>query len=364
MNEYLANALRNPAEDWIPDLFYEDFRTATQWVAFIQSRFPNGVSSILEKQQGWSARDFQSLYIACWIYKPVVKGSYMLKLLDDHEAGVEKAYKKKLNSRGTSHLHGPKTKGANASSGWRFLKGYHELLVQIEEAPDGKYLFLKCEGHPAVSYAHYKSWKHKQKTGHGLDVNEDLLTRATDDTLHLGIKVRRAENYSTHYRELLQYLLDRTGQSKFFKKQGDVVHTRLAAAMLVNAARQTAKKDDHLKTWLQARLQPYGIVLSSEVSPDQFDGVTNYAIGKVFGTLAAFADEAHNVFGSVWLNDAFLVALRKAKQDLTSIGAQLLKDFQRGNTQTVRYFEEVTVHPYDLDNGLEKALKLLTQPKQ
>ena len=363
MNEYLANALRHPAEDWIPDLFYEDFQRASQWVAFIQARFPDGVSSILEKTSGWSARDFQALYVACWISKPVVKGSYMLRLLEDHEAGVQKAYKKKLSSRGTSHLHGPTTKGANASSGWRFLRGYHELLVQIEDAADGKYLFLKCEGHPAISYAHYKSWKHKKETGQGLDVNEALLTAASTTNLHLGIKVRRAENYSNAYRELLQYVLARTGRTKLFKKQGEIINTRQAAAMLVNAARQTARKDDNLKTWFQTRLNQYGVG-SADLPEDYFDGVSNYFVGGVFGTLAAFADQAHNVFGSVWLNDNFLVALRRAQRDLTSIGTQLVKDFRRGNTQTVRYFEEVTVHPYDIDRALDKARTLLTKPKE
>jgi hypothetical protein len=365
MNEYLANALRNPAEDWIPDLFYEDFQRASQWVSFIQARFPDGVSSILEKEHGWSARDFQALYVACWIYKPVVKGSYMLRLFDEHETGVQKAYKKKLSSRGTSHLHGPKTKGANASSGWRFLRGYHELLVQIEDASDGKYLFLKCEGNPAISYAHYKSWQHKKKTGQGLDVNEALLTAASSANLHLGIKIRRAENYSTAYRELLQYTLSGTGQTKLFKKQGEIINTRQAAAMIVNGARRTAKKDEHLKNWLQTRLQQYGVGSPSvDLPPDYFDGASNYAVGMVFRTLAAFADQAHHVFGSVWLNDTFLVALRKAQQDVASIGTQLLKDFQRGNTQTVRYFEEVTVHPFDIDHALEKALMLLAKPKE
>jgi hypothetical protein len=110
MKEYLANALRAPAEDWVPDLFYEDFRSAHQWEEFIKRRFPEGASSILTKDHGWSVRDFQALYIACWIYKPVVKGSYMLLLFDEHQPGVQKAYQKKLSSRWTSHLHGPTTK--------------------------------------------------------------------------------------------------------------------------------------------------------------------------------------------------------------------------------------------------------------
>jgi len=365
MNEYLANALRSPAEDWIEDLFCEGFHTASQWVAFLKLRFPGGVDSILSKQLGWSANDFQALYIACWISKPVVKGSYMLKLFEEHESGIQKAYKKKLSSRGTSHLHGPKNKGANASAGWRFLKGYHELLVQIEEASDGKYLFLKCEGHPAISYAHYKSWQHKKKTGQGLDVNEALLTAASNTTLHLGIKVRAAENYNTPYRELLQHVLNRTSQAKFFKKQGETINTRQAAAMLVNAARQTARKDDQLKNWLQARLQQYGVGSpSADLPANYFDDVSNYFIGMVFGTLAAFGDQARNVLGNVWINDDFLITLRKAQGDLTNIGAQLVKDFRRGNTQTVRYFQEVTLHPYDIDNALEKALRLLTKPKE
>jgi hypothetical protein len=92
--------------------------------------------------------------------------------------------------------------------------------------------------------------------------------------------------------------------------------------------------------------------------------VSNYFIGMVFGTLAAFGDQARNVLGNVWINDDFLITLRKAQGDLTNIGAQLVKDFRRGNTQTVRYFQEVTLHPYDIDNALEKALRLLTKPKE
>ena len=68
------------------------------------------------------------------------------------------------------------------------------------------YLFLKCEGHPAISYAHIKSWNHKRKHGVGLDVNANLLTLASDDDLHLGIKVRAAENYSPTYKALMQQL--------------------------------------------------------------------------------------------------------------------------------------------------------------
>jgi hypothetical protein len=154
------------------------------------------------------------------------------------------------------------------------------------------------------------------------------------------------------------------GQTKLFKKQGEIIHTREAAALLVNEARHTATRDTHLAVWLQSRLQQYVASLSFEIKPDHFDGVTNYGVGKVFETLAAFADQAHNVLGSVWLNDAFLVALRRAQRDVANIGRQQIKDFQRGNTQTVRYFEEVMVHPYDIDRALEKALDLLAKPKQ
>lgn len=137
MNKYLANALREPAEDWVPLMFYEDFCTSQQWIDHINEYYPpdDGIEKILNQETKWSVKDFQALYIACWMYKPVVKGSYMLKLPEESEGNVRKAYKKKLDSRWTSHLHGPVTKGANASKNWRFLKGYHELLVQYEEAP-------------------------------------------------------------------------------------------------------------------------------------------------------------------------------------------------------------------------------------
>jgi hypothetical protein len=364
MNEYLANALRDPAEDWIPDLFYEDFHTAVQWKNFIRDRFPQGVSTILSKGTGWSTADYQALYIACWTYKPVVKGSYMLKIFDEDQSGVEKSFlkQKKSHKRWTSHLHGPTTDGIDASSGWKFLKSYHELLIQMEDANDGKYMFLKCEGHPSISWKHYKSYRHKKKHGVGLDVNEDLLTKASDEELHLGIKIRAAENYSADYRALVEYLFKIEG-TKVLDKTGEIFNTRQVAAMLVNAARKSSKSNEVLKTWLKTRLLPFGISLDFKVGDSHFDGSDNNAISKVFETMADFSDQARNVFGHHMTDDRFLALLRKARLDIRSVSRKLLKDFINGRTMTVRYFEEVNVHPYDLDNALEKALRLLDLPK-
>jgi len=369
VNKYLANALRSPQAEWVADAFYEDFRSAKQWRSYLVNHFTsNGrldVGTILDKERGWRPVDFQALYVACWTYKPVVKGSYMLKIEDGIRETVRRGYNK-LPSRWTSHLH-TENKGGAGSNGWRFLKGYHELLIQMETANGSDYLFLKCEGHPAISVSHIKSYIHKKTHGVGLDVNEELLTVASDQEMHVGINVRRAENYSPHYKTLMQEL----GKKKHIKKHGEVVNVREAAALMVNAARETGRQegDDH-KRWLADQLQPHGVPRHGNIREDHF---ANTQAGRVADVLQIIFDYAKRVLYSpmtsrglleVWNRWSWMRALVAAQLDVQSVIRELRKDQQRGNTNTVRYFEEVVVTRTQVNHGLVKAHRLLGLPKE
>jgi hypothetical protein len=316
------------------------------------------VGTILDKPRGWHAIDFQALYVACWTYKPVVKGSYML-CVTDVQGNVRHGYKK-LSSRWTSHLH-KEDKGGVGSKGWRFLKGYHELLIQMEEDNGETYLFLKCEGHPAISIPHVKSYFHKKTHGVGLDVNEELLTVASDQDLNVGINVRRAENYSTSYKTLMQEL----GKKKLIKKQGEIINVREAAALLVNAAREMSRSvgEGH-KAWLAQRLQPSGVPRHGNIQEDHFRTAQNGTIADVLETIIDFAFRVIPALRGGLGTHRWLGAVVSAQRDIERIVSELRKDQARGNTNTVRYFEEVVVTRHQVNHGLEKAFRLLSLPKE
>jgi hypothetical protein len=360
MNNYLANALRSPQDEWVAKAFYEDFQSATQWRDYLVNHFMEGeeldVGTILDKEREWHAIDFQALYVACWTYKPVVKGSYML-CVTDFQRNVRRGYKK-LSSRWTSHLH-TEDKGGVGSEGWRFLKGYHELLVQMEEANYEHYLFLKCEGFPSISVPHIKSYIHKRTHGVGKDVNEDLLTIASDEDTNVGINVRRAENYSPLYKALIQEL----GKKKFIKKHGEIVNVREVAAMLVNVALETGRMvgEEH-DIWLMERLRRSGV--DGNIDEDHFTGAHNGTIAYVLETIIAFAFRVTPALRGGLGPHRWIGALVSAQRDIESVIAQLRKDQQRGNTTTVRYFEEVVVTREQVNRGLAKAFRLLSMPKR
>jgi hypothetical protein len=140
------------AQQMVRTVFGAPFQTPQGWADFLDHNIPaRDVEILLKRTPGfWHRENFQALYVACWIFHPVEKGSYMLQL-GSHHANVRDAYLRMVKSgelqpRISSHLS--KT-GASAHEGWDFLQGYGELLIQIEGGTGpGSYLFLKCEGHP------------------------------------------------------------------------------------------------------------------------------------------------------------------------------------------------------------------------
>lgn len=200
MRSIMVEAIRIGDQE-IMGLFGPDFATGLKWKTFLDKYFGPGetltINKVLDAGDRWHSIRFQALYIACWIYHPVEKGSYMIKLSPSQKKNAEESAKK-LTSRASSHL-----KGSSYSAGkdFAFINGYSELLVMIYE----DYLFLKMEGHGAFSLAHLKAWNEKRKTGAGAMNNAALHDIATKKP-EFGITARAAENYSKDYERLLKEL--------------------------------------------------------------------------------------------------------------------------------------------------------------
>ena len=231
----------------IRGVFTEDFQTPAGWRSFLD-HIPGWDVNILLGRGGawWRRENFQALYVACWILHPVEKGSYMLKLeTAAHYANVRGAYdrllqSKELQSRISSHLS---AKGASAHEGWNFLKGYHELLIQIEGEKGGTpYLFLKCEGHAldgAIStLKHGLSWAVKIATGAGQTASAELHNLAKDSS---NVELRAAENFSKDFKTLQKQL----GLSGKTVTVADVVDKLWVACGFKQGIPDTIRNDNH-----------------------------------------------------------------------------------------------------------------------
>jgi len=199
------------ARQHVQKIFGKKYQTWDGWMEIL--RYANGSDvNVLLNRHGsqWTREAFQALYVACWIHHPVEKGSFMLQMTNKAQlANMTIAYKRlqetrDLQPRISSHLAG---KGVSAHVGWDFLKGYEELLIQMEQEPQ-PYLFLKCEGEALSGFSlgtiiHLADWVKKEVTGAGSTFNHDL--NAWSD-FSAGVEGRAAENYSPEYQKLLKQL--------------------------------------------------------------------------------------------------------------------------------------------------------------
>lgn len=201
------------AQKQVAAVFGDDFQTPAGWNRMLDNMPGRRVENLLNRKGTWWTREcFQALYVVCWIHHPVEKGSYMIQLSPAHAANVREAYNRLLSSgalqaRISSHLS---KQGASAHEGWDFLKGYGELLVQIEgESAHAPYLFLKCEGHALESglslstVMHGASWVLKEITGAGATASEALKQWASFSSV---VEGRAAENFSNSYKKMLKQL--------------------------------------------------------------------------------------------------------------------------------------------------------------
>jgi len=356
MEAALAAAIRNQWP-WIKEVFTSDFRSPQQWTTYIGKHFGASsptVRTILDRSGGWGPSEFQALYIACWIFHPVEKGTFMLKLTATQRDHARAGYDS-LDKRWTSHLH---EHGRSAAKGWHFLKGYHELLVQMEGG--GKHtaglephLFLKCEGHTAFSPAHMKSYLHKIKKGKGKTANARLqeLARKKEE-LGLGITERAAENYSNEYKALLRSL----------GLRGKTVKVPEAAGSMMTMSRGIMGMVPNLRPSLDSLLAKARI-------PTQADA--SHVARMKNEDLAAFLESVIIPFtnaigaGPITLLPPgaakdFVLAAREAQDDLGQLAAQLRSDQAlTKDPHAQRYFQEVVLTPDVVDGGLQVALDLL-----
>lgn len=200
------------ARQMVQTVFGPAFQTPRGWADFLDTSIPMRDVGVLLKRSPafWNRENFQALYVACWIFHPVEKGSYMLQLGPTEYQNVKGAYDRLLQSgelqaRISSHLS---KRGASAHEGWGFLQGYAELLVQIEgERTGAPYLFLKCEGHAMdgmiSTLKHCTSWLVKIATGAGQTASPALNNLAKSSTT---VEARAAENFGKAYKKLQKKL--------------------------------------------------------------------------------------------------------------------------------------------------------------
>jgi hypothetical protein len=347
MHPALAQGLID-GDEWVKKIFTEDFHTAKQWREYILEKFGGGPSvlTILNKPNGWSRSDFQALYIACWIFFPVEKGSYMITLTKQQRANVKSGYET-LDKRWTSHLH---EHGRSAAKGWSFLAGYHELLVQMEGG--GKHtkeaephLFLKCEGHTAFTLAHLKSYYEKKKTGKGATANpwlQEMARRKKELGLDVGITERAAENYSNAYKTLLKQM----------GLKGKTVTVHEAAASMFVKCQQAMREQQSIQPSLTSLMGTAG--LQSAVSERGVGGLNNVDVATLIEkVLVPFANSLNSTKSSPATKE-FASLLLEAKDDLKVVAAQLRADAANtGQERTLRYFQEVVLSPLAIDAGLK-----------
>lgn len=311
---------------FLESIFDPPFHTHQGWTALLDGQLRGGVSRILQQiNSGIPATPatFQALYIACWIHQPVEKGSYMLSLQGLFMPLVKSAWDS-LAFRWTSHLS---ETGRSAGEGYHFLKGYSELLVQLETDPGSRtaYLFLKTEGHGAFSAAHISSFFNKLKTGKGNTQSEALHHFAQEGTL--GITERAAENYSNEYAALLKNL-DIKGKVATAEEVIPAILSKLERkAPLVNG--------NQWAVW-KARWQRIpGMRMANAHIADLIDNV-----------IIPTANQPG-------LDGRHLGVLRSAVPALRMMSINLRRDAQNfGEAQVPRVFEEVRVTPAMVDASL------------
>ncbi|MDI1483997.1 hypothetical protein [Polyangium sp. y55x31] len=298
-------------------IFGPDFQTPADWSRYLKDRFGEGsepVSALL--RSGVDRDGFQALYVACWIHQPLEKGSYMIEL--ENPGQVRQGYDA-LPGRWSSHLS---EHGKTAGDGWQFLKGYKELLVQLESvASASSALFLKSEGHPAISVKHMLSFFTKMFTGAGNTASKSLQAQGKDPGSV--VEPRAAENYSKSYKKVLAAV----GLQP--KATMNTVPT-VASAMW---------------KYLAARGSNTLTAYSNAGGPRDDSRVANLRGVKLAECLDKLRGAATSDLGP---KDKLRVAVLEAKKDLDTIIANLKTD----PAGTQRVFAEVKVTPRQLDESL------------
>ena len=319
-------------------VFCGNFAGSADWRRFIRAEYgePPGLETILGRKTGWDdkltcLRRFQAIYIACWVHHPLEKGTFMLSL-DGARSSVEQGYRS-LDPRWSSHLS---KHARSAGEGFKFLKGYKELLVQIE----GDFLFLKAEGHRASgdgavsSVKHIGGWVRKSLTGRGNTASREL-NDLVETRPHLGIRKRSAENYGKKYEALLQ---------KHLKLRGPRISIRLALDEIILQSLTNVGDEARFVTLLAENGFDKNLVNT--------DGLTHSDMGRLLRhVVIPFSSQSP------------IARLRKlvedAEQEFDGLIHCLLNDLESLDTRTPRYFQEVRTSPATVDNALRDFAAVL-----
>jgi hypothetical protein len=332
MLEALAKAIRDQDKD-VVGIFEDGFQTPTQWRDFIQTSYgaKPDVTSILNAAAGdkaTSEKRFHALFIACWLFYPVEKGSFMLNLEGAAQQQNILSGKALLDKRWSSHLGDKDPR--SAGRGFAFLTGYHELLVQIEDG--NTYLFVKAEGHGAASVAHLSSFFTKWKTGKGNTASAALNNLAKDHQ-EFGIAPRAAENYGKSYEKLLEKKLDLKGKTV-------TIEDALGAMV------EKCKKDDDA-------------TFKNKVAGAGLDRNLKDASGLGPGDQAKLLENVIIPFSeTLGPKSKFAGRIKDAKEDLLGIVKMLKMDAANG-VSGPRYFQELRLRPSHLNNALQAFLDVL-----
>ena len=273
-------------------------------------------------RDAWTVQDFHALYVACWIYKPMEKGTYFIRMTPSEAASVKVGFEK-LPTRKSSHLS---KSGRSAHTGWEFLVGYRELLVQWQETQDRTYLMLKAEGHTtglSGIIPHLQSWNHKRKTGEGLRANADLHNLTGNGS---PIIARGAENFDNTYKAFLKSI---------GKKRRDGA-TTASSLKAVREAKATCTVRDMLNVLTISRTGEWSNKSNREVR-EKLTAMAQNPNETTFGA-----------YGNVDITPEIKAQFRRF--------AQLFKDENRPDAVYNRFFEEVHVNPDQLSNAVREFM--------
>lgn len=373
MNEVLTKAIYNLGSEDNPlldKLFAVEFDSIAKWRKYIKEHFEQWgnsftVEKILDKSipkqlfggEKWGSIKFQALYIACWIYQPVEKGAYMITLTKSQNDNVQQNIEK-LTARLSSHVEhgfGKNSQGYSARGGhnFKFINGYHELLVIL----DKEKLFLKMESHRASAPAHLADWYHKSVHGEGKTANQQLNDLALNNK-NLEIKQRAAENYNTNYDILRKWLGLKTGNMLKFTQVDEALKKRFNNRPFLSGT----PKNENLSSQGQFlyRINPalhsnnvrgtpfQDLVL--EVSKKVIGGVTNSLMGNLEKTqklqkaMNSLLDDLDNLY---------------KQQSIDTLQKKMYPSFEGSKD---RIFQEIILNPQMIDEELKKFMNFKRGP--
>ncbi len=364
-------------------IFFSPFDSGKGWHDFLVKEFGQSPSiKTLALAAGQPERYFQSLYIACWVYQPVVKGTFLIsyETLPHSPKGVWDAVNN-LAGRWSSHLgtHSKTLTGHSASeverpewripeigvklrplasgrASFKFVQGGNELLVQNikfdgDQAHTGTeytgrgYLMLKMEGHLAHTLSHLVAFKHKGKGKFGKVFNNALADLATQED-HLNII--KANEYANGWNAVIKAVAG-SKASTLTTSPATLAHDVVAELCGVIWSKETKVKGQ-----LHARYNFFNPSKTPESISRDVYCMDNSDVGVILEYLLEEAQK-EQVIESTRINEVFK-KMRQYKDEVRSIIRSLQSDRGRHS----RFASEVIIRAPELDAELSQLMDVIT----